>query len=223
MRILLLLLALLLGSCSTTQAPAPITEEEAHHALVEVLRLAASGMDSAALTSLPLSSLLTEEQLHLLELDDIPLLPQRLEAWRGEVLEAYRSTARALADELDGLFASLTIEDARQVVQSKSLSATSILKAQMAEEIRANAGALLRPALEASRGMWRTISERHAIWRRSRMLLKQEVPPPLADDPFEQLLTIFIDGFLAALEREEMLLRTTPVVKGSGSILEVFQ
>ena len=223
MRILLLLLALLLGGCSTTQKPTTISEEEAHGAVVEVLRLAGSGLESSAFLSLPLSALLTEEQLHLLDLDEITLLEQRLQLWRGEVLEAHRNAARLLADQLDPLLDTLVIDDARQLVENKEMSATSILRVQKAEEIAALGAALLSPALEASQGIWELLHERYGIGSRSRVLRGEEGLPPLEENPFERLLTVFVDNFLAALEKEEMLLRTTPVVKGSGSILEVFQ
>ena len=83
MRILLLLLALLLGGCSTTQKTTTISEEEAHAAIVEVLHLSGSALDSSALGSLPFTALLKEEQLHILDLDEIPLLEQRLQLWRS--------------------------------------------------------------------------------------------------------------------------------------------
>ncbi len=223
MRILLLLLALLLGGCTTTEKPTTITEEQAHGALVEVLRLARSALDGSALGSLPLSALLTEEQAHILDLDEIPLLRQRLELWGSAVNEAYRSTTRLMGEQLEALLDSLVIEDARQVVLSTRISATSLLKEQKSAEITEAAAALLSLALEESRGIWDTLHERYEIWSRSRALLEKETLPPLTGDPFEQLLTRFVDGYLLELEREEMLLRTTPVVKGSGSILEVFQ
>ncbi|MGI6490104.1 MAG: hypothetical protein ACOXZ7_06165 [Sphaerochaeta sp.] len=152
MRILLLLLALLLGGCSTTQKTTTISEEEAHAAIVEVLHLSGSALDSSALGSLPFTALLKEEQLHILDLDEIPLLEQRLQLWRSEVLEAYRSTARGMGEELDPLLDTLVIDDARKLVQSKEMSATSILKAQKGEEIKTMAAALLRPALSESQG-----------------------------------------------------------------------
>ncbi len=223
MRILLLLLALLLGGCSTTQKTTTISEEEAHAAIVEVLHLSGSALDSSALGSLPFTALLKEEQLHILDLDEIPLLQQRLQLWRSEVLEAYRSTARGMGEELDPLLDTLVIDDARKLVQSKEMSATSILKAQKGEEIKTMAAALLLPALSESQKIWGIVHERYEIWSRSRVLLGEDGLPPLEENPFEQLLTVFVDSFLGALEREEMLLRTTPVVKGSGSILEVFQ
>ncbi len=141
MRILLLLLALLLGGCSTTQKPTTISEEEAHAAIVEVLHLSGSALDSSALGSLPFPALLKEEQLHILDLDEIPLLEQRLQLWRSEVLEAYRSTARGMGEELDPLLDTLVIDDARQLVQSKKMSATSILRAQKGEEIAGSSSA----------------------------------------------------------------------------------
>ena len=223
MRVLLLVLALLLGSCTTTHTPITITEEEAHEALLEVLHLASQGMDTTALTSLPLSVLLGEERAHLADRTDVPLMEQRLATWQAEVSGAYRFAARALAGEFAPLLEHLTIPNAQQVVQNNKISATSIFKAQASAELASKAEALLRPALDESQAVWRTLSGRYEIWRRSRILLAGAALPPLPDDLFDHLLALFIDGFLASLEKEEMLLRTTPVVKGSGSILEVFQ
>lgn len=222
MKLLLLLLALLLASCTTTQNIPSISEAEAQAALVEVVRLSAQNLDTTALTSLPLSALLDRESAHLSEEQAIPRLPQRLEAWADEVREAFRTTARLLADEVDDLAPRLLLEDGPTMIRTKT-SATSVLRHQFADEITAKGEELLAQALAPSQESWRLIRSRYEVWQHGRLLLGESQGEAVTEDLFDHLLALFTNTILDALEHEELLLRTTPVVKGSGSFLEVFQ
>ncbi len=76
--------------------------------------------------------------------------------------------------------------------------------------------------MEASNETWDLILDRYGIWQKGTSLWGEEVLVEVTDDPFEHLSTQFLQTYLEELGRQEEILRTTPVPKGSGSFLELF-
>lgn len=222
MNLVLLLLALLLTSCSTTQTAPSLTEAQAHDALVEVVRLSCQSVDLSPVDRLPLSVLLDSQSVHLLEQHDMPRLQARLSAWGDEVRAALLTTAPHLLAMIETRARVMAVADALAMVRSKS-SATHLLKQQFDTELEREATLLLDEALQHSNTLWQTITHHYEIWRHGLFLSNEAVPAEASKDLSDHIRHIFLDAIFTALEGEEMLLRTTPVVKGSGSLLEVFQ
>lgn len=223
MRLLLLLLTLLLGGCSTTQTLAPLDQETAEAAVIAVLRLGAENIDAEAFSSLPIEALLDESSAHLPDQTQIPLFSSRLERWHSSVLLAYWQAAGVLTAELDGLLATLDLSDAPAIVSSSDLLATGVLASQHFDTMRSIIAEPLREALTQSTLEWQLLSARYEIVRASEKRALGRILPPVSADLTEHLINTFIEHYLGSLAIEEQLLRTTAVQKGSGSILEVFQ
>jgi len=82
---------------------------------------------------------------------------------------------------------------------------------------------MLQEALKTSDITWDLILDRYGIWQKSTALWGREELPVVAAEPFEHLYSFFTTTYLDELGTQEERLRTTPVPKGSGSFLEIFQ
>ncbi len=223
MKLLLLLLALALSSCSSLQSPASIDQETAQEALVEVLRLASAGLDADDFASLELIDLLDQESAHLIELREIPLFERRLQAWGDEVIAAFWHSASRFPPHLEPLFKNLAFPDAKAMVSDNTKVATLYFSDQYHNQIVAIAQMLLGEDLVEASAQWDRIVGRYRIIRNSRLLLEEQDLGAITENLFDHLVDLFVHQYLTALAEEELLLRTTPVIKGSGSFLEVFQ
>jgi len=223
MKLLLLVLALALASCTSLQSPASVDQETAQRALVEVLRLASAGLDADDFASLALTDLLDHQSVHLVELKDIPLFEQRLEVWGKEVIAAFWHSASRFPLHLEPLFEGLTFPEAKAMVDDNTKTATQYFSAQHHEQIVELARLLLVEELAEASSQWSRIAGRYHIVRNSHILLEEHDLGAITDDLFEHLVELFVHQYLSALAEEELQLRTTPVIKGSGSFLEIFQ
>ncbi len=223
MKLLLILLTLLLGGCSTTQNLAPVDQVTAEIAVKTVLHLSAENIGAEAFSNLSIAELLDETSAHLPEYVEIPLFQSRLARWQRSVVSAYWQMAVVLTAHLDSILETLDLSEAQTIVSSKDRLATTLLGEQHFTTMLALIADSLADELIHSRQEWALITARYEIVRSSEALKNGQTLPMVTTDLTDHLTLRFVECYLAALANEEQLLRTTAVRKGSGSILEVFQ
>ena len=222
-RLPFLLLLLLLTGCKTAQGPvAPDTVSSAY-ALEEVLKLSSQSIDANLFASQDLKSLLPMEATRFSDLAEIPLFLDHLALWQEQVRTAFRQVVVAIPSLVEQTAPLVTWDDPKQIILSGNRSATETFITQQGTELDEVIRSLLSDSLQNSQDTWALILDRYAIWRRGTMLWGREELEAVDIDPFEHLHALFVSRYLDQLGLQEEQLRTTPVPKGSGSFLEVFQ
>jgi len=217
----LLIVLILLSGCSTLPKQKEEGLFEIRTALREVVQTASERIEANMHSKMSVITLIQPSSSSLLDQNQIPRLEEHLELWSKQVLTAFRVATIAMPGLLSTYIEKLEIEDPRAVMQESDSSATALLLAAYQKDIEREVRLLLEEDLLASKETWEMLTDRYAIWSRSKALLGEENLPMLGGDPTDHLFQIFLTAYLEQLANEELYLRTTPVFQGTGSFYEI--
>ena len=208
--------------CTSTSRDERVSAVEAENALREVTKLASQAVNANLFTEMGLQDLLPQNAAHFTEMEGIPLFLDHLDRWQTQVQQAFRSvlvqTTILVTDNSD----EVVWENPGAALLQGNQSATKELTKQRGDVIREEVLERLNDALIASEETWNVILDRYGIWQKGTSLWGEEVLVEVKDDPFDHLSTQFLETYFEELGRQEEILRTTPVPRGSGSFLELF-
>ena len=219
---LICIIIVLLMGCTSTSRDERVSAVEAENALREVTKLASQAVNANLFTEMGLQDLLPQNAAHFTEMEGIPLFLDHLDRWQTQVQQAFRSvlvqTTILVTDNSD----EVVWENPGAALLQGNQSATKELTKQRGDVIREEVLERLNDALIASEETWNVILDRYGIWQKGTSLWGEEVLVEVKDDPFDHLSTQFLETYFEELGRQEEILRTTPVPRGSGSFLELF-
>jgi hypothetical protein len=218
-----LLLFLLLTGCRTVQGPTTADAVSASYALEEVLKLSSHSVDANLFASTALPSLLPPEAGEFSRMVQIPLFLDHLTVWQEQVRTAFRQVVVAIPALVETNAPLVIWDDPEKIILQGNRSATDTFIRQQGDTLDAVVRKLLSDSLQQSEITWALILDRYDIWRKGTALWGREELKPVDVQPFDHLHALFVSQYLAQLGLLEEQLRTTPVPKGSGSFLEVFQ
>ncbi len=217
----LLFILMLLSSCSTLPNQKGVSQEEIRTALREVVLTASERVEATLLSQIPLQTMVPPSSTPLLEQQQIPRLPEHLQTWATQVVAAFRGATIAMPKLLRPYIEKLEFPDPQAIMLASDSSATELLEAKYRQDIEQEVRSILEELLAPSMQTWWMLTDRYAIWSRSKALLGEEALPPLGPDPLDHLIGIFLSSYQDGLAREELYLRTTPVFQGAGSFYEI--
>jgi len=219
---LICIIIVLLMGCTSTSRDERVSAVEAENALREVTKLASQAVNANLFTEMGLQDLLPQNAAHFTEMEGIPLFLDHLDRWQTQVQQAFRSvlvqTTILVTDNSD----EVVWENPGAALLQGNQSATKELTKQRGDVIREEVLERLNDALIASEETWNVILDRYGIWQKGTSLWGEEMLVEVKDDPFDHLSTQFLETYFEELGRQEEILRTTPVPRGSGSFLELF-
>lgn len=220
--LLICIIIVLLMGCTSTSRDERVSAVEAENALREVTKLASQAVNANLFTEMGLQDLLPQNAAHFTEMEGIPLFLDHLDRWQTQVQQAFRSvlvqTTILVTDNSD----EVVWENPEAALVQGNQSATRELTRQRGDVIREEVLEQLKDALASSNETWNVILDRYGIWQKGTSLWGEEVLVEVKDDPFNHLSTQFLETYFEELGRQEEILRTTPVPRGSGSFLELF-
>lgn len=219
---LICIIIVLLMGCTSTSTNERVSAVEAENALREVTKLASQAVDANLFTEMGLQDILPQNAAHFAEMKGIPLFLDHLDRWQTQVQQAFRSvlvqTTILVTDNSD----EVVWENPEAALLQGNQSATKELTKQRGDVIREEVLERLNDALIASEVTWNVILDRYGIWQKGTSLWGEEELVEVKVDPFDHLSTQFLETYFEELGRQEEILRTTPVPRGSGSFLELF-
>ncbi len=217
----LLIVLIVLSGCSTLPNQSEESLDEIRTALREVVQTASERIEANMHSQMTLSTLIPPSSYSLLEQKQIPRLEEHLSLWSKQVIAAFRGATIAMPALLKPYIGRLEIEDPRSVMQESDSSSTALLLATYREDMESDVRFMLEQYLAASSETWQMLTDRYAIWSRSKGLLGEGSLPELGGDPTDHLYRTFLSAYLEQLTNEELYLRTTPVFQGTGSFYEI--
>ncbi len=218
----LLLLILLLVGCSSTKQRQEVDATAVEQALISVVKLASQSVDANLFSSMG-QRILPAEAIVLSQRSEIPLFLERLDLYKAEVLQAYRQTILEAPTLVAESLARVVWIESPKILQAGNQSATEELLKQQGPALRESLEAVLRRELASSRQNWDMLLDRYSIWQRGTEAWTLEALTGVTVDPLEHQIEFFLSVYLRQLAFQEQQLRTTPVIRGSGSFLEIFQ
>ncbi|MGB4405596.1 MAG: hypothetical protein WBI82_01920 [Sphaerochaeta sp.] len=217
----LLILLTLLSGCSSLHNQKEVSPDEIRMALREVVQTASERIEATMHSKMTLTTLVPPSSASLLDQKQIPRLEEHLALWSRQVITAFRGATIAMSGLLSPYIGKLVIEDPRAVMQESDSSATALLLVTYQKEIEDDVRSMLEESLSSSNETYQMLTDRYAIWSRSKALLGEESLPPLGNDLTEHLIQVFLSSYLSELSKGELYLRTTPVFQGTGSFYEI--
>lgn len=219
---LICIIIVLLMGCTSTSRDERVSAVEAENALREVTKLASQAVDANLFTEMELQDLLPQNAAHFSQMEGIPLFLDHLDRWQTQVQQAFRSVLVQTTILVTDNSNEVVWENPEAALLQGNQSATKELTKQRGGVIREEVLEQLNDALIASEETWNVILDRYGIWQKGTSLWGEEVLVEVKDDPFDHLSTQFLETYFEELGRQEEILRTTPVPRGSGSFLELF-
>ena len=219
---LICIIIVLLMGCTSTSRDERVSAVEAENALREVTKLASQAVDANLFTETELQDLLPQNAAHFSQMEGIPLFLDHLDRWQTQVQQAFRSVLVQTTILVTDNSNEVVWENPEAALLQGNQSATKELTKQRGDVIREEVLERLNDALIASEETWNIILDRYGIWQKGTSLWGEEVLVEVKDDPFDHLSTQFLETYFEELGRQEEILRTTPVPRGSGSFLELF-
>lgn len=216
-----LILLILLSGCSSLPHQKEESLSEIRTALREVVLSASERVEANIHSQMSLISMIPPSSSPLLDQKQIPRLEEHLQVWTRQVIAAFRQATIAMPQLLRPYIEKLEITDPLAVMQRSDSSATALLMENYQEDIEREIQVMLAGYLVPSMQTWEILTDRYAIWSRSKALLGEETLPILGPGPLDHLIRIFFSAYLEELTREELYLRTTPVFQGTGSFYEI--
>ncbi|MDC7229590.1 MAG: hypothetical protein PQJ48_04730 [Sphaerochaetaceae bacterium] len=220
--LLICIIIVLLMGCTSTSRDERVSAVEAENALREVTKLASQAVNANLFTEMGLQDLLPQNAAHFTEMEGIPLFLDHLDRWQTQVQQAFRSvlvqTTILVTDNSD----EVVWENPEAALVQGNQSATRELTRQRGDVIREEVLEQLKDALASSNETWNVLLDRYGIWQKGTSLWGEEVLVEVKGNPFDHLSTQFLETYFEELGRQEEILRTTPVPRGSGSFLELF-
>lgn len=220
---LLLGLALLFTGCSSVKQDQALRTPDTEYALTEVVKLASQSIDVNLYAETALEILLPPQTAHFLQMQEIPLFHDHLQVWRIQVLSAFRQVVVQLPSLIETSVSTVVWKNGEDLLKAGTRSATTALVTEQGTSLAQQVRSMLQDALQNSSITWNLILDRYSIWQKGTALWGREGLPAVATDPFEHIYSFFVTTYLDELGSQEERLRTTPVPKGSGSFLELFQ
>lgn len=219
---LICIIIVLLMGCTSTSRDERVSAVEAENALREVTKLASQAVDANLFSGMGLQELLPQNAAHFAEMEEIPLFLDHLDRWQAQVQQAFRSVLVQTTILVTDNSNEVVWENPEAALQQGNQSATKELAKQRGDVIREEVLERLDDALVASEETWNVILDRYGIWQKGTSLWGEDVLVEVNGDPFDHLSTLFLETYFEELGRQEEILRTTPVPRGSGSFLELF-
>ena len=219
---LICIIIVLLMGCTTTSRDERVSAVEAENALREVTKLASQAVNANLFTEMGLQDLLPQNAAHFTDMGGIPLFLDHLDRWQTQVQQAFRSVLVQATILVTDNSNEVVWENPEAALLQGNQSATKELTKQRGDVIREEVLERLNDALIASEETWNVILDRYGIWQKGTSLWGEEMLVEVKDDPFDHLSTQFLETYFEERGRQEEILRTTPVPRGSGSFLELF-
>jgi len=216
-------LILILSGCTSTVQNETGGNIQAQEALVEVVNLASQAVDVNLFSNVVLQTLLPNEASSFSEMHDIPLFDDHLSDWQQQVLQAFRTTLVQVPQRISVALSDMQWTDAQNLITEGNTSATDELVKQQGTNLETQIKDLLQTALKESESTWAVLLDRYTIWQAGTQLWGENNLGEISIDPLDHLYTLFIRTYFKELGSQEEQLRTTPVPRGSGSLLEIFQ
>ena len=220
--LVLLLLALFLVGCASTARTLEPDAIAIEQALISVVELASQGIDANYFFTID-QMLFPPEAAHFSTLTEIPLFLDRLSLYKDQVLQAYRQTILASPALVSKALERVVWDQSMQILRSGNQSGTNELIKQQGEQLQQELEAVLRNELGQSMITWALVLDRYSIWQRATSLWGRQSLEEVDVDPRQYQIDLFLSVYFRQLLLQEEQLRTTPVIRGSGSFLELFQ
>lgn len=217
----LLIIFIMLSGCSNLPNQKEASLDEVRTALREVVQTASERIEANMHSQMALIDLIPPSSSSLLDQKQIPRLEEHLGLWSKQVLTAFRVATIAMPGLLRTYIEKLEIEDPLAVKYESDSSATPLVLKYYQQDIEEDVRSMLKEHLSPSNETWVLLTDRYAIWSRSKELLGEESLSPLGGDPTDHLIMTFLSAYLGQLTNEELYLRTTPVFQGTGSFYEI--
>lgn len=218
-----LLILTVLSACTSTQTGQRVTEEEASTALLEVLRLSAHTVETNLYDQYTLLMLLPPEVQHFPPFSEIPRFLELLYTWETQVKQAFRAVMLEMPTLIETASSNIVFTDSLTLITSSNSSASETLAAQQGEGLQEHVRTLLQTNLLPSEATWALINDRYNLWAKANGLWGTANLSQVEADPLRYLEQAFITTYQKQLSAAEATLRTTPVPRGAGSSLEIFQ
>ena len=212
---------IMLSGCSNLPNQKEESLDEIRTALREVVQTSSERIEATMHSQMNLITLIPPSSSSLLDQKQVPRLEEHVSLWSKQVLSAFRVATIAMPGLLRPYIEKLEIEEPLAIMQESDSSATTLLLAAYKQDIEDEVRLMLEENLLDSKETWVLLTDRYAIWSRSKELLGSESLPPLGGDSTDHLIGIFLSAYLEQLANEELYLRTTPVFQGTGSLYEI--
>jgi hypothetical protein len=220
--LLLILLVALSGCSSMRTEDADVVREQRQTALRNALSQATDKVPVTLFATTTTATFLTSSSQPLLTMTEIPLLQHYLGTYRTLCQNAFRATLLSMPDEVKGIAQTMGIPDPKAVIDRRDDSMTELLATTAATPLKEAISKHLETELADAQAMLGRILTMYRIWDTGKQHVGEKALPEVSEPTLQAYTDLFFDRYIASLRTQEIDVRTTPRLVGSGSLYEFF-
>ena len=223
-RTLFFILALLfLCTSCATRSPEKVsyTPEEEAEALRSALVQASVQIDPHIFSQIPLEEYLGPRAKAMAEHSEIPLIGDRLEEWKASMAELFTQTVIQSKQAIESYATHLVLDDTESLMRQDD-GMSSLLERQMGLQWQKEIDRTLQPKLTELSRTLSSIATDYEIWARGKQATGSGSYPAITLPTVEDFSRFYLNRLLEELKHQEVDVRTTPRVLGTGSLYEFF-
>jgi hypothetical protein len=202
----------------------PSVSEYEEDALRTVLKEASDKVPATLFSTVTAAQVIGKDvdKFESLEIKKIPLLKSAITTYHEQCVASFRETMISMHDIITEFAEKVTFQDAHATILAGDDSATKALDSEMKDAVKAEIRKHLEANFDEAEATKESIMKSLAIWGRGKVALEEEPLPSITFLSIDELTDLFYSIYMTDLAKEEIDLRTTPRMKGAGSLYEFF-
>lgn len=217
-----LAIMMLVGCASISKEDPAVLRQQQDEALRAALKQASDKVPATLFSETTTDEFLPGGADVLSHQKEVPLMQTNLVTYRTLCQNAFRTTLLEMPDVIERIAEQMEIPDPKALIDKSDDSMSVLLSESYATVLKKEIGLRLEDGLTQARTVLDRTMEDYRIWDKGKTKLGRTSLPSVSAPSMQAYTDLFFTAYVASLRTQEIDVRTTPRLEGTGSLYEFF-
>jgi len=217
-----LAIMMLVGCASISKEDPAVLRQQQDEALRAALKQASDKVPATLFSETTTDEFLPGGADVLSHQKEVPLMQTNLVTYRTLCQNAFRTTLLEMPDVIERIAEQMEIPDPKALIDKSNDSMSVLLSESYATVLKKEIGLRLEDELTQARTVLDRTMEDYRIWDKGKTKLGRTSLPSVSAPSMQAYTDLFFTTYVASLQTQEIDVRTTPRLEGTGSLYEFF-
>jgi hypothetical protein len=217
-----LAIMMLVGCASISKEDPAVLRQQQDEALRAALKQASDKVPATLFSETTTDEFLPGGADVLSHQKEVPLMQTNLVTYRTLCQNAFRTTLLEMPDVIKRIAEQMEISDPKALIDKSDDSMSVLLSESYATVLKKEIGLRLEDELIQARTVLDRTMEDYRIWDKGKTKLGRTSLPSVSAPSMQAYTDLFFTTYVASLRTQEIDVRTTPRLEGTGSLYEFF-
>ncbi|MFA6890909.1 MAG: hypothetical protein WCQ66_02385 [Sphaerochaetaceae bacterium] len=217
-----LAIMMLVGCASISKEDPAVLRQQQDEALRAALKQASDKVPATLFSETTTDEFLPGGADVLSHQKEVPLMQTNLVTYRTLCQNAFRTTLLEMPDVIERIAEQMEIPDPKALIDKSDDSMSVLLSESYATVLKKEIGLRLEDELTQARTVLDRTMEDYRIWDKGKTKLGRTSLPSVSAPSMQAYTDLFFTTYVASLQTQEIDVRTTPRLEGTGSLYEFF-